>query len=354
LVINRIVVHPKRPDRIILGVEGDGVYVSNDRGATYQRSSKGLNNLRITTIAADPLTKNRVYAAVAFGGAASGIYRSDDSGRTWEKISRSALPEVLSLSLALEPDAEVKFLAGTEKGFFWSADGEEWTQSEPAGFPIRVDRILRFNHVRWFAATSEGVLTSRDAGKSWYRLAGNDKRAVDIAVGFIGKQRALFALTAAGLEVFDGAEWKAVQGAPDKGRTIALRSGENGEILYVAGHHGVRAGSIDRTFRWIPAVAPDAQFAVVHGGARDSRQMLFLTSRSQHEILIGEPSESDWSELTLPVRNTEISSVVADPFAHNRYYVGTLGAGVLVYEGSVHRVARETSSVPVIAPGGGR
>ena len=32
--------------------------------------------------------------------------------------------EVLSLTIASEADSEVKFIAGTEKGFFWSADGE--------------------------------------------------------------------------------------------------------------------------------------------------------------------------------------------------------------------------------------
>ena len=48
----------------------------------------------------------------------------------------------------------------------WSNDGAEWTQSEPANAPIRVDKVLRFNGTRYFSATSEGVLTSRDAGKS--------------------------------------------------------------------------------------------------------------------------------------------------------------------------------------------
>src|SRR5205085_9856523 len=133
---------------IVLAVEGDGVYVSSDHRKTYERSRDGLPNLRITTIEADPFQKGRVYASVVFGGAASGIYHSDDSGMTWQRSSKSALPEVLTVAIASEADADVKFLAGTEKGFFWSNDAVQWTQAEPSSFPIRVDRILRFNRSR--------------------------------------------------------------------------------------------------------------------------------------------------------------------------------------------------------------
>src|SRR5207248_4286812 len=100
LVVNTIVLHPQHPDRIILGIEGDGIYVSDDRGKTFTRSSTGLYNVRVTSIAADPSVRDRVYASVVFGGEASGIYRSNDGGATWEKASSTKMPEVLSLAIA--------------------------------------------------------------------------------------------------------------------------------------------------------------------------------------------------------------------------------------------------------------
>lgn len=342
LVINSVVLHPQRPQRIVLGIEGDGVYLSNDRGKTFQRTSDGLHNLRITTITPDPFKKNRVYASVVFGGNASGIYRSDDAGKTWEKASKVALPEVLTLTIATEADAEVKFVAGTEKGFFYSNDAEEWTQAEPSSFPIRVDKVVRFNRNRAFAATAEGVFTTRDAGKSWYRLAGAKNRAIDIAIASLEGNKALVAMTSAGLEVFDGSKWTTVTGAPDKGRTIAIRNIEGREHIFIAGAHGVHAGVIGAERAWESTDAPQAQFASVHGGTRSSGQMLFLTSRAQREILVGEPADGTWMELMLPTRNAEVTSVVPDPFTRERYYVGTLGEGVYVYEGKMNRyVARE-------------
>lgn len=330
LVINSIVMHPQRPGRIILAVEGDGVYVSKDRAKTFTRSSDGLQNLRITTIVPDPHTADRVYASVVFGGAASGIYRSDDAGKSWVRSSTTNLPEVLTLTIAPEPDAEVKFLAGTEKGFFWSNDAKEWKQAEPSSFPIRVAKLVRFNRTRSFAATAEGVFTTRDGGKNWYRLAGADVRAVDIAVGSIGERKSLLALTSNGLDVFDGDAWKTIAGAPSKGRTIALRN----DRVYIAGAHGVTAGTLNAELRWQPIEAPDAQYAAVYGAARG---MLFLASRQQREILVGDATSADWLELTLPSRNTEVTAISPDPHAADRYYVATLGEGIFVFEGRMRR-----------------
>jgi photosystem II stability/assembly factor-like uncharacterized protein len=338
LVINSIVLHPQRPGRIILAVEGDGVYVSQDRGKSYARASEGLRNLRIASIVADPQHANRVYATVSANGVASGIYRSDDAGVTWVKSSGATLPEVLSLIIAPEADAEVRFIAGTDKGFFWSKDGKEWSQSAPSTFPIRVQKVLRFNRTRAFAATSEGVFTTRDGGKNWYRLAGADARAIDIAVGNLGEKKALFALTANGLDVFDGEKWTTVTDAP-KGKTIALRSVADGQHVFIAGATGVKAGRVDAEVKWQPAAAPDAQYASVYGSARGNGQMLFVASRQQREILVGDATEADWLELTLPSRHTEVTSIAPDPHKRDRYYVGTLGEGVFVYEGRMRRYA---------------
>ena len=355
LVVNSVVVHPQRPDRIIVGIEGDGVYVSHDRAKTFTRSSEGLHNVRISAIAPDPITKDRVYAAVAFGGTASGVYQSDDGGATWTRLSSAQLPEVLSLIIAPEPDAEVRFVAGTEKGFFWSKNGVEWTQAPPANLPIRVDKVLRYNATRSFAATAEGVFTTRDAGQNWYRLAGARNRAVDIAVGAFADERALYALTAAGIEVFDGAKWIPVSGAPAEGRTLALRIVQGVQHVFVAGANGVKAGRVSVDAQWLSSEAPDAQYAAVYGATRGPDGVLFLTSRQQREILVGASHEPDWLELTLPTQHTDITSVMPDPF-RDRYYVGTVGEGVFVFEGKTHKYVRKTAPAEgrTITAGGGR
>ena len=113
----------------------------------------------------------------------------------------------------------------------------------------------------------------------------------------------------------------------------------------------MKAGRIDANRKWLPTDAPDAQFAAVHGGIRDGAQMLYLTSRQQREILIGD-GEAGWSEVALPLRNTEITIVAPDPFSRNRFYVGTLGEGIYIYEGLTRRYVARDAQQPQAMPGG--
>ena len=348
LVVNTIALHSQRPNRVILGVEGDGIYVSDDAGRQFTRSCEGLRNLTITTIAADPQKAARVYAAVAFGGSNSGIYRSDDAGATWARISVTTLPQVLSLTVT--EDAEVKFVAGTEKGFFVSKDAVDWQQAPPSSFPIRVDKVVRYNDLRFFAATNEGVFTSGDAGKSWHRLAGSDNRTVDIAVGFLGEKRALYALTTNGLVVYDGGTWNSIEGAPAKGRTLALRTAGTSQLVFVAGSGGVKAGRVTAERRWQDSEAPDAQFASVFGG----EGAVYLASRQQNEVLVTDSGESDWRTVPLPSRSVEVTSVASDPHDSDRLYLGTRGEGVFIFEGKSEKVdpaKRKTAEAAVAAEG---
>src|SRR5205085_10766717 len=128
-------------------------------------------------------------------------------GATWERASTTRLPEVLSLDISADGDGDPKFIAGTQSGFFTSNDAVEWTQSSPVNATFRADKILRFNRARLFAATSDGVFTSRDGGKAWYRLANAGNRTVDLTLGTLANQRVLFALTDAGVTMFDGEKW---------------------------------------------------------------------------------------------------------------------------------------------------
>ena len=110
---------------------------------------------------------------------------------------------------------------------------------------------------------------------------------------------------------FDGEKWTAIEGAPTKGHTLGLRSIGGSQVLFVAGSGGVKAGRIDTDRIWHDANAPDAQYAAVFGAARNTDPLLFLTSRQQREILIGEPKEPDWMSLSLPTRTAEITAITS-------------------------------------------
>jgi hypothetical protein len=74
--------------------DGGGVYRSTDNGVTFTRMSgngtSGLPGAGVSKLVADPSNPNRFYAGVQAslgGGAAAGVYRSDDGGVIWTSFS---------------------------------------------------------------------------------------------------------------------------------------------------------------------------------------------------------------------------------------------------------------------------
>ena len=147
------------------------------------------------------------------------------------------------------------------------------------------------------------------------------------------KLNLIFALTSLGVLAFDGTQWLPIDGAPQKGRTLAVRGAGDGQLVFVAGAQGVKAGRVSAEGKWSEVEVPDAQFAAVFGGTRSSDNFVFITSRQQHEMLVAEPKASEWRSFPLPSRTAEVTSVALDPFNDERLYVGTLGEGIFIYEG---------------------
>jgi hypothetical protein len=79
---------------VLVAATNSGLLRSTDTGATYVLISglagSGLPTGNNTDLAADPLTPDRLYAPVV-DGAARGIYRSDNRGETWAKVSDAAV-----------------------------------------------------------------------------------------------------------------------------------------------------------------------------------------------------------------------------------------------------------------------
>ncbi|MDG4856929.1 hypothetical protein P8605_01930 [Streptomyces sp. T-3] len=142
----------------------------------YQkRNAAGANQL----LACDPHTPGRIYA----GEWTLGLYRSDDSGGTWQRAD-AALPfgteraAVLSHVLP-DPERPGWLYAGfAARGLWRSVDaGQSWEQvlpraEEPAvlnatSVAVRGERIAVVCEPMWWTDTPARVLVSDDRGGSW-------------------------------------------------------------------------------------------------------------------------------------------------------------------------------------------
>jgi photosystem II stability/assembly factor-like uncharacterized protein len=151
--VGKILIDPRDSDVVYVAAQGPlwapggdrGLFKTTDGGATWEPVLQISENTGVTDIAFDPRDPDIIYAAsyqrrrhvgiLVAGGPESAVYRSDDGGATWKKLTRG-LPGVdmgrIALAVSLQnPDVVYALVAaaGEASGFFRSPDrGEHWVR----------------------------------------------------------------------------------------------------------------------------------------------------------------------------------------------------------------------------------
>lgn len=144
-----------------------GLYRSDDSGVTWQDIGLGLPYQRVMSITPDPISSATVY--VCLGGTPGGIYRSRDAGLSWQQLSSDgATKEVL-----VDPqNPETLYVwGGYPWGIYRSMDsGVTWASVAPGdSYQIATAFALDpLNTANLYAATLDGsVYWSSDRGTTW-------------------------------------------------------------------------------------------------------------------------------------------------------------------------------------------
>jgi photosystem II stability/assembly factor-like uncharacterized protein len=366
--ISEILVDPRDSDVIFAAAEGPlwspggqrGLYKSSDGGRHWQAALKISQDTGVTSIAFEPGNPGIIYAAAyqrrrsvaAFmgGGPESGIYKSGDGGKRWQKLTvglpkghmgkigltvSHIKPWVVYATIEAGPD---------ERGFYRSADrGESWEKrsryisggtgphyyQEIYADPHRFDRIYQMdvwthvtgdggknfrkvgeahkhsdNHALAFHPTDPGVLLSgtdgglyesRDSGITWKYFANLPvtqfyKIALDNAQPFYN--------------IHGGAQDNGSQMGPS--RTLNINGIMNRDWFFTYGADGYACG--------IDPEAPDIIYATWQAGH------LLRYDRSSGETLDIQPYPGTGED---PPRWNWDSPFIISPHSHTRLYFGS-------------------------------
>jgi photosystem II stability/assembly factor-like uncharacterized protein len=149
---------------VFVGTEKGGIYRSTDGGNTWSEdlASPVLPGFTITRILTGPANAQSVYVTVA-NFHASHVFRSKDSGTTWEDIDRGQLPDVPHHAVAIPRARPATVYVCSDAGVYVSTDsGDNWrtlTRNLPT-VPI-VDLVYH---------EIDGTLTAASYGRSVWRL----------------------------------------------------------------------------------------------------------------------------------------------------------------------------------------
>ncbi|HVQ42116.1 MAG TPA: hypothetical protein VMS54_07920, partial [Vicinamibacterales bacterium] len=201
--IARIVVHPKNPDLVYVAAQGAlyspsqerGVFKSTDGGTTWKNVLFVNDNTGAAELSMDATNPRIMYAAmwehgrlpwkVLSGGSGSGLYKSTDSGDTWQKMTEGLPTEMGKMAIAVSRSTPDKVYALIEsdstkdaRGLYVSTNaGKSWSQvtSEPQLVQrawYYVELFIDPKNDQTLYVLSAPALRSTDGGKTWQTLSG--------------------------------------------------------------------------------------------------------------------------------------------------------------------------------------
>jgi photosystem II stability/assembly factor-like uncharacterized protein len=201
LCLHSIATWPGEPDRLAVAISAAGVWLTDDRGATWRRGNEGLVARYLpedgppdeVALCVHQLQRAAARPERVFMQFHGGVYRSDDAGESWTDIA-PGLPSDFGFPLALDPaDADSAYVIPLVADIDWvTPDGRlrvYETRDAGASWTPRGDglpdedaylTVLRkaFGSTGageglelYFGATSGAVYGSGDAGASWSTVA---------------------------------------------------------------------------------------------------------------------------------------------------------------------------------------
>ncbi len=312
VIINDVYVDPRNPQHVLLATDRSGVLASNDAGANFQASNNGFSQRQISSLLMDAKANGTIYAGVVNDKRYGGVFVSSDSGKSWQQRS-DGLDGRDVFSLAQSSDGTL--LAGTSHGIYrWS--GSAWQQdgdvinhvakisyvkrkgrktkrtsevNEPgARIDARINQI-EANGTSWFAATSDGIYRSENAGASWEGpiFKGQDYLFVN------AKQNIVFAAQRNSLMLSQngGGTWQVIA-MPGKLTSVQALTTSPSGMLWVGGREGVFfSGDHGRSWQGMPTLP----VADINGLSYDvAMKRVIVTSRQSTLVFAVDDAGKSW------------------------------------------------------------
>ncbi len=177
-----------------------GVFRSNDNGRHWKRISPAGNAEihEVESVAIDPADPNVIYA-----GTWHLPWKTTDGGVTWHSIKTGLIDDSDVFSIIVDPKQPSVVYASACSGIYKSADsGELFHKVQGIPSTARRTRKLAQDPEQLdtvFAGTTEGLYRTLDAGKQWERMTPADVIVNDVYVDPNDSKRVLLATERGGI-----------------------------------------------------------------------------------------------------------------------------------------------------------
>jgi len=334
-VINAVVIDPKKPERLIIGTEREGVQISENGGATFTSANIGFHHQHILDVAMDKERAERALVVLTFDTDAFLVTK--DGGTSWTPLGpglkRTDLRHVYAAPngwwASLTSGGWMKYDDTTNK---WVKAGlyvPEAPLAAPVAAPVTskarkgatttaaarpapkkktpapqltafLINDMAFTNDAWYAATTGGLLVSEDKGTTWKSPSKEElvkQPAQSLEVSADGSQ--VWAVSQRNLlySADKGATWNAKELTFAAAGNLKLHRVDD-NILFLTSNMGLY-GSQDAGRTWSRTDVRELQFQDVAGNGN-----AMVVSLKQHGLLASFDSGKTWQRLNDPLADS--------------------------------------------------
>jgi photosystem II stability/assembly factor-like uncharacterized protein len=286
---------PRDVNKIYLGTSDGHVFFSSDEGQHWNllsRIGSGQDDV-ITHILVDPRDSKRLYASTwTLYSGGGGVYRSDDSGRSWRLIG---LGKETVRALAQSPTNPKLFVAGSLTGVYRSNDdGNTWERITPANH----EDLRNFDSLAFdpkdsntiYAGTYHLPWKTTDGGKNWTSIKAGMIDDSDVMTVIVdpADPANVHATACSGIyrSVDAGQNWKRYGGIPFVYRRTQLirQDPQHAEVLYAGTTSGLWKTTNEGVDQWKRLTPLDWVVNAILIDPRNPQRIIIGTEREGVQI----------------------------------------------------------------------
>ena len=337
IVINDVLIDPRRPARVLLATDRSGVLASDDGGATFTASNRGFTHRQAAALLVDRRDSAVLYAGVLNDKEFGGVFVSRDSGQTWKQTSDGLDGRDV---FVLRQAADGSLIAGTDHGIFalrqsaarWiprnvlAGQAEAATARKVSGRAAAANEltarvsVLEIAGPRWFAATSSALLVSSDSGESW-RQESMPGIGVPVSISVGGKVVAIAGSNMVAVSVSGGESWLPSKPLGPELAINAVAVSNSGDIWLAARTGLFRSTDAGDSWKRVSSLRL-ANIQTVQFD--DDNHRILVTSGSSTNVFESSDNGKTWSAISTGWRLRNLR------LAHGRLVATTAFDGVVI------------------------